>query len=413
MRVDAPGANPGSVSSVPSAAAPTAFFRLKAHNFWVYAVFGCVSPYLPVYLGDIKGLTPSQIGLVLAVGQSGVLFLPPVMTYLADRYGWVAPLLVGLFSLNVMAMGGLALATGFAACLLAVFLNQLANQPQVALTDGLYFSLQRQPGAPPVAFSAVRVWGTIGFIAPSAVIVTLYPALGLAVVPFTAIAAAFFGTLNARHLPRRLGRAPGHGSRVPTADAARLLRRPRVALFCAGMGLLTATNAAYYGFYPVYLTQQIGVEARWIGLIANVGVALEIGFMLAFERLRERIGLRGLVVAGLAMALLRLGLLAFVPTVLAAVALQVGHGLTIVGLLVAPVMYLNALAGDGYRNSVQGLYVMLVVGLFAILGNYGSGLLAERGLLLLYRTAFAVAAVGGLLVLTSFLWPVRSGRGAD
>ncbi len=400
------------MSSASHAVPAPGYFRLKAHNFWVYAVFGCVSPYLPVYLGDIKGLAPSQIGLVLAVGQSGVLFLPPVMTYLADRYGLVAPLLVGLFGLNVAAMGGLAFAAGFAACLLAVFVNQLANQPQVALTDGLYFTLQRQPGAPPVAFSAVRVWGTIGFIAPSGAIVALYPAAGLAVIPYVAAAAAFFGMLNARHLPRRLARAAVPGSRFPTAEAVRLLRRPRVALFCAGMGLMIATNAAYYSFYPVYLTQQVGIEARWIGLIANLGVALEIGFMLGFERLRERIGLRGLVIAGLAMSLLRLGLLAFVPTAGAAVALQVGHGLTIVGLLVAPVMYLNALAGDGYRNSVQGLYVMLVVGLFAILGNYGSGLLAERGLLLLYRTAFAVAAVGGLLLLTSFLWPVRSGRGA-
>jgi PPP family 3-phenylpropionic acid transporter len=395
------------VSSTAPSAAPPGFLRLKAHYFWVYAVFGCISPYLPVYLGDVKGLAPAQIGLILAVGQSGVLFLPPVMTYLADRYGLVAPLLVGLFSLNAVAMMGLAWASGFAACLLAVFLNQLANQPQVALTDGLFFSLQRQAGAVTPPFSAVRVWGTIGFIVPSGAIVVIYPALGLQVVPYVAILAAVLGMANARHLPRRLERAAAHSSRVPTLDAARLLLRPRVALFCGGMGLLIATNAAYYSFYPVYLTKQVGIEARWIGMIANVGVALEIGFMLAFERLRTGMGLRGLIVAGMAMALIRLGLLAFVPNATAAVALQVGHGLTIIGLLVAPVMYLNTLASDSFRNSVQGLYVMLVVGLFAVLGNYASGLIAETGLLVLYRAAFGVCALGGVLITISFLWPVR------
>jgi len=384
--------------------------RLKAHNFWVYAVFGCISPYLPVYLGDVKGLAPAQIGLILAVGQSGVLFLPPVMTYLADRYGWVAPLLVGLFSMNVAAMGGLALASGFAACLFAVFFNQLANQPQVALTDGLFFSLQREPNAAPVPYSSVRVWGTVGFIAPSAAIVVLYQWGGLQVVPFAAMLAAALGMANARHLPRRIVRPPDAHARLPTLDALRLLARPRVALFCAGMGLLVATNAAYYSFYPLYLTQQVQIEARWIGLIANVGVALEIGFMLAFERLRSRLGLRGLIIAGVGAALTRLALLAFLPGAFAAVALQLGHGLTIIGLLVAPVMYLNTLAGDSYRNSVQGLYVMLVAGLFAVLGNLMAGQVAESGLLVLYRTAFAVCVVGGLLIATAFLWPKRAER---
>lgn len=382
-------------------------FRLKAHNFWVYAVFGCISPYLPVYLGDVKGLAPAQIGLILALGQSGVLFLPPVMTYLVDRYGWVAPLLVALFSINVAAMGGLALASGFAACLVAVFFNQLANQPQVALTDGLFFSLQREPDATPTPYPAVRVWGTIGFIAPSAVIVVFYRWGGLLVIPFAAMLAAGFGMLNARHLPRRLARPWDSQARLPTVEALRLLSRPRVALFCAGMGLLIATNASYYGFYPLYLTQQVQIEARWIGLIANVGVVLEIGFMLAFERLRSRIGLRGLIIAGVGAALARLALLAFLPGAFAAVALQVGHGITIIGLLVAPVMYLNTLAGDSYRNSVQGLYVMLVAGVFAVLGNFLSGQLAEAGLLTLYRTAFVVCACGGILIATSFLWPKR------
>ncbi len=390
--------------------APSSLLRLKAHYFWVFAVFGCISPYLPVYLREVKGLAPGQIGLILAAGQSGVLFLPPVMTFVADRYGWVAPLMLGLFGLNLAAMAGLSLATGFTACLLAVFFNQLANQPQVALSDGLFFSLQRAVGAGSTPFTSVRVWGTIGFIAPSAVIVSVFALGGLELVPYAAMAAAAVGMINARHLPRRLERPPEARTRVPTADAARLLVRPRLALFCTGMGLLIATNAAYYGFYPLYLTQQVGIEARWVGLIATIGVALEIGFMLGFERLRARLGLRGLMVAGFAAGLTRLGLLAFAPSVITAIGLQVGHGLTIIGLLVAPVMYLNALAGDSYRNSVQGLYAMLVSGLFAVAGSSLSGQLAELGLLTLYRTAFGVCLIGGVLVVVSFLWPVRSAR---
>lgn len=400
-----PGKNGPGVKARPS------LFRLKAHYFWVFAVFGCISPYLPVYLREVKGLSPAQIGTILAAGQCGVLFLPPLMTFIADRHGWVAPLLICLFGLNVAAMAGLSLASGFAACLVAVFINQLANQPQVALSDGLFFTLQRSLRLGSTPFTSVRVWGTVGFIAPSVAIVAVFSFGGLSIVPYAAMLVAVAGLLNARHLPRRLERPASSHERLPTAEAARLLAHPRTALFCAGMGLLIATNAAYYGFYPLYLTEQAGITARWIGAIANVGVALEIGFMLGFERLRARLGLRGLILAGVAAGLVRLTLLAFFPSPLAAVGLQAGHGLTIIGLLVAPVMHLNTLAGDGYRNSVQGLYVMLVSGFFAVSGSYLAGHLAEAGLLTLYRTALGAGALGGILVSLSFFWPGRRANG--
>jgi MFS family permease len=95
------------------------------------------------------------------------------------------------------------------------------------------------------------------------------------------------------------------------------------------------------------------------------------------------------------------------------VALQVGHGLTIIGLMVAPVMYLNSLADDSYRNSVQGWYVMVVVGIFAIVGNTVSGLLAQIGLLLLYRVGLVVVTLGAGLLAVSFFWPTRRATPLD
>jgi MFS transporter, PPP family, 3-phenylpropionic acid transporter len=389
------------------------FFRLKAHYVAAYAVLGCVSPYLTVYLREVKALEPSQIGFIFAAGQSGVLFLPLVMTFLADRYGIVGPLLMALFAINLLAMGSLTFVVGFTAVLVAVFFNQIANQPQIALSDGLFFSLQREPGARPVPFSSVRVWGTIGFIVPSLLIFAVYDFGGLRLVPYAAMVAALLGWLNARSLPRRLTRRTEGAARLPTLEAARLFARPRVAVFCLGMGLIFASNTAFYGFYPLYLTQQVGIDARWVGLIANIGVALEIGFMLGFERLRTRWGLRGVVMAGAVTAILRMALLALVPSPIAAVALQVGHGLTIIGLMVAPVMYLNSLAGDSYRNSVQGWYVMVVVGIFAIVGNTVSGVLAQIGLVLLYRVGLVVVTLGTGLVAVSFFWPPRRARPSE
>ncbi|HRE83040.1 MAG TPA: MFS transporter [Opitutaceae bacterium] len=385
--------------------------QLKTHYFAVYGVFGCVSPYISVYLRDVKSLAPAQLGVIFAAGQIGVFILPVAMTFLADRYRLVAPLLIALFAINTVAMAGLSFAWGFWACLVCIFFNQLANQPQMALSDGLFFSLQSDPHQPRTPYPQVRVWGTFGFICPSLLIFALFPWGGLHLVPYMAIVCALLGLLNASRMPRRRPATTTTATRLPTLDAARLLLRPSLALFCTGIGCLLVTNAAYYGFYPLYLTQEMGIPARWVGLIANLGVVLEIGYMLMFERLRSLLGLHGLILLGASAILLRMTLLGFVAHPAAAVGLQATHGLTVIGVLIAPLMHVNAqVVSDSYRSSVQGLYAMFVVGVSSIFGNYVAGHLVEQfGLVTLYQLASGFALFG-LLLVSGSLYAQRSPR---
>ncbi|MCC5024704.1 MAG: MFS transporter [Candidatus Synoicihabitans palmerolidicus] len=159
---------------------------------------------------------------------------------------------------------------------------------------------------------------------------------------------------------------------------------------------------AFYGFYPLYLTNQVGIDERWIGLISSTGVALEILYVLGLERLRRRFGFGGIIILGGAASVFRLACLAFLPTPFFATCFQAVHGLTIVAFMIVPVMYLNAHAEEGFRNSIQGLYVMLVAGLFSIIGNIVSGQLAEIGLLTLYRGALLSCLLGLALIALSF-----------
>lgn len=385
-------------------ASPPSYMRLGAHFFAVYGMFGCISPYLPIYLRDLKGISPHELGLILAAGQSGVLVMPAFMTFLADRYRLVAPLMMALFAINAVAIGTLSFVAGFWACLLCIVFTQLANQPQIALSDALFFALQAAPGARPVPYPSVRVWGTVGYIAASALLLAVFAGGGsVAAMPVVAAGVALAGLANAAGLPARLppsNRSPAE-RRLPTVAALRVFARPRTALLCLGLGLIVATNSAYYGFYPLYLTEQVGIDARWVGLIATVGVSLEIGYMLAFERLRARWGLAGLMRLGAGCGVLRLAILAFLPSAGFAVGLQVMHGLTVIGVLVVPAMFLNRLAPDEARSSVQGLYVMLVVGGFAIAGHVLSGQLAGIGLLTLYRAALVTAVLGLILLIVA------------
>jgi MFS transporter, PPP family, 3-phenylpropionic acid transporter len=385
--------------------APTSIRRLQLHYLAIYAVLGATSPYLPVYLREAKGLMPGEIGTIFATGEAVVLIMPMLMTYAVDRHRWVRPLLVFLFALNMVAMTALIGAVGFWFCLIGAALNRLSGQPQLSLGDGLYFTLQAEaaPDQPTPPFARVRVWGSIGFILPSLVIYAGYQfGGGLNWMPYVAGACAILGLINAFGLPRRLSVLVPTAQRLPTFDAARTLFRRPLGLFCIGIGLLTSANMALYGFYPLYLTQQVGLDERWLGIASSLGVTLEIVYMLNLERMRRRVGFGGLIALGAAANIARFACLGFLPSPTLAVTVQVLHGMVIVGLMVAPIMYLNTFAQSGFRNSLQGVYVVLVIGLSSIAGNWVSGQLAEISLLTLFRVAAGVSLAGLICIGLSF-----------
>lgn len=384
--------------------APTSIRRLQAHYFTIFAVFGAVTPYISIYLRDVKGVSPSELGKIFATGQAGVLFMPILMTFLADRYRIVRPLLIALFALNLVAMTALAGAVGFWACLLWICVNRLATQPQVALSDGLYFTLQADPAQPKAPFSKVRVWGTIGFIAPSIVFYLGYEfGGGITWIPWVTAGAAVLGIINAFGLPvRSAALSPEKRTKVPTFEAARVLARPPLALFTIGVGFIFSTNMAFYGFYPLYLVSEVNIAEKWVGPISSLGVGLEIFYVLSLDRLRRRFGYEGIIILGAFATLFRLICLAYLPTAFFSVFFQVFHGLTVIGLMIVPVMYLNTHAKEGYRNSIQGLYTMLVAGVFSIAGNVAAGYLAEIGLITLFRVSVGVCLIGMILIAAGF-----------
>jgi MFS family permease len=65
-------------------------------------------------------------------------------------------------------------------------------------------------------------------------------------------------------------------------------------------------------------------------------------------------------------------------------------------------MYLNTHAEEGYRNSIQGLYTMLVAGVFSIAGNIAAGYLAEISLITLFRVSVIVCVIGMILIAAGF-----------
>ena len=67
-------------------------------------------------------------------------------------------------------------------------------------------------------------------------------------------------------------------------------------------------------------------------------------------------------------------LLAFFPTPAMAVVVQLCHGLEVLALFVGPVMFLDRLATDEFRNSIQGVFTMAIGGVARVVGGVAAGI---------------------------------------
>ena len=75
-------------------------------------------------------------------------------------------------------------------------------------------------------------------------------------------------------------------------------------------------------------------------------------------------------------------------------------------------MYINRLAGAEFRNSIQGVYAMLVLGSPRIVGSYLGGRLAEFSLPLLFAIAAVLVTIAAAVLALKFD-PIRAEDLAD
>jgi PPP family 3-phenylpropionic acid transporter len=221
------------------------------------------------------------------------------------------------------------------------------------------------------------------------------------------------GALKALTLPGtpRPAVSPGEKrSRLPTGKAFRaIFGEPHALVFCLAMFLIHAASQTFYQFYPLHVTERSHIDKQWVGLIANIGVLAEVPFMLGFVWIVRKLTLRRVMYLGALAVGLRLVLLAVTDSAWVAVGVQLLHGPTVLLVHVAPPIFLNGLADDRYRNSIQGLYAMAFAGAGKVVSSWASGWAAERSLPWTFAGAAALCLLAMMMFYFAFAPGVKSG----
>src|SRR5687768_12224148 len=189
---------------------------LKLQYILSYAVIGSVVPYLAVFFKQ-RGLDEVRIGYVVAAAAVAMMFTPALVALLADTCVDARRLSAGLLAVTAAALLAVREVQAFPAILALWTLHSATMWPVYPLQDAICFADQRRrqaAGEPVGSFASVRIWGSIGFIVPSAALFWLLRRDASVRVTFVVGAAfALAAAANALRLP-----APGKRERESAGE---------------------------------------------------------------------------------------------------------------------------------------------------------------------------------------------------
>ncbi len=414
---------------------------LKFHYVLAYATLGAIMPYLPLYAQQ-QGLSGTEVGWVMGVFGLAVLVAPPVHTLLADRYMGSRTLITGCYLLGGAASVWLVMTGRFIELAIGHLVFSVGLTALIPLMDGLTFAElgRRGAAARSPSYQSVRLWGSIGWMLPGFGFAMMsLPALAEFTEPmritrialWLAVGLCTTGLIASRWLANRRPQsstAPGSPEPVngeparaiadtaaqrqspdpkadplPTLQALRVLIRQPMLSFAISTFALFMGISVYYAFYPQYV-EKTGVPARYIGLITNIGVLVEILIVLVSVPLLNRVGIKGVMLLGAGCSMVRLGLLAVSDSMWIAIGSQVFHGPMVLALHFVPPVYFNRQAGPAFRNSMQGLYVMLCFGVARLIGSAIGGYCVDLGGTRTIAGLQLAFAGGAVMCLIATLW---------
>ena len=380
---------------------------IKAQYFLAFAPLGSLGPLLPIFLKDGKGFTDWQFGMLVAATAISMVITPVILALLADTRLDTRRLLAGSYVVCAIALIGIYFAEGVVLVSIIYGIYTLAFVPTLPLTDALYFSVERnaaREGIKVSPYQFVRIWGTYGFILPSCVLYFLINrGEGVDSITWVASFLCLVAAANSFRLPlaRSVEDKVKGATGLPTANALRTLFGPGTRIFCFAMFLAFMSAVTYYNYFPNYLRDVGGIPEHSIGLVMNVGVVIEIFFILGFGPLRRRFRLKGVLLLGLSAMFIRMSSLALFPSAWTGILVQSMHGFETLALYIVPMIYIDRLAGDDFRSSIQGAYMMTVLACSKMLGALVAG--AVGGGSLFGGNVIAAFQWGAVLSLTAVL----------
>lgn len=367
------------------------YWRLSGFYFFYFAFVGAISPFWGLYLKSLE-FNAFQIGILMSLLQAMRIFAPNIWGWFADHTGKRVAIVQIAASLSLAAYVGVFFGNSFLWLFVVMSLMSFFWSASLPLVEATTLS---HLGDRTEKYGRIRLWGSIGFIFA---VVGLGYVLDFAPIRFLlwAILGMMLGlALLSRHIPE--ARVIPHSS--DHLPAWQVIKQPAVLAFIAASFFNAVAHGPYYTFYSIYLVDH-GYSKSNVGWLWALGVLIEILVFLWMPRLMRYFSLRQILLASLALGVLRFLVIGWGIDWLALLLFaQVLHAATFGSFQAAGIEVIHRLFRGKHQAKGQALFNSLSFGAGGTLGGLYAGYTWDTlGPQLTFTIAAGCAAIAFLLV---------------
>ena len=384
----------------PSPATPSALrAKLAIMMFLQYFVQGCYMPIISVYLKESLRFEAEWIGYVGSALAVGPLFAPFIIGQLVDRKYATQRVLAVCHLLGGIVMLLLYTQKTYWPVMILGTVYSIVYIPTMMLTNSLSFHHLVDGKS---EFPLVRLWGTVGFIAPAWLLefvllrdlegeqLDLARGIALAAAGLAGIVMSIYSVTMLPDTPP--AKDAREKARFAPAAAIALMKRRDVFVLV----LISFFAAIVHKFHFVangpFLTSLLragGEQGAWEASISSLGQIAEIGVMAILAWIIARLGFRGAITLGLFAYAGRCLLFVaadqwsenFQLAMTLACVGQLFHGLCFSCFMAASFMFFDRTTPAHIRGTVQNLY-----GTFVLSAGFFAGGIVTGKVMAYYKT---------------------------
>ena len=343
--------------------------------FLQYFVWGAWYVTMGTWLGNTLHFSGEQIGLAFGTTALAAMISPFFVGMVADRFLATERILGALHLVGAAVLFFASLQTAFGPFYAVLLVYTLCYMPTLALSNSLSFHQMTNPER---EFPPIRVLGTIGWIVAGLCIGTLgleATAVPLQIAAGGSVLLGLFCFVLPHTPPQKKSRVTLRD--VLGLDALSLLGERSFAIFVLGSFLICIPLQFYYAFANPFLNElQVTNAAGKMTL----GQGSEIFFMLVMPWFFRRLGVKYMLLVGMAAWTARYALFAFGNNDALVWMLYAGillHGICYDFFFVTGQIYVDMKAPADLRAAAQGFIAFVTLGVGMLIGSWVSGRIVD------------------------------------